>query len=117
MISSIRDQLLQEPARDKRIHDWITEQYDFVTECDDLGTEEEVILRPDSPLLGFLELPGSHGQSSLSYDYLFPVRDTNACDMEEVECERALEFLLREMQKNPVSHGAIQTTMKSQFKV
>lgn len=117
----LRDALLQDSSRDKRIHDWISSQYDFA--LSELESEEYHKACPpsraDSPLLGFSEYAtacpttthehtrssGSSQETEVcpSYDPLFfPVASQENLspadqEFEERERERALKSLIEDM--------------------
>jgi len=104
----IREALFQDSSRDQRIHHWIASQYDFaLSEFEAEGCIPAS--RADSPLLGFPDNVAtttsdlSHEEAPCpSYEPLFysPSQDnlsTADLEFEESERERALKFLIQEM--------------------
>lgn len=122
---NIRQALLQDTWRDQRIHHWIASQYDFaLSEVED-SRKPIPASRADSPLLGFPTTAtsvgsdeSSHEGSCPSYESLFysPSRDNFSIteqEFEESERERALRFLIQEMNLGrlfPCTSGAARHT-------
>lgn len=107
-----RQALLQDSLRDQRIHHWISSQYDFALSEFESETHPQDIppSRADSPLLGFPDGVATSACGSLledapcpSYDPLFfsdPSQDSLSTadqEFEDGERERALKFLIEEM--------------------
>jgi hypothetical protein len=105
-----REALFQDSLRDQRIHQWISSQYDFALSEFENENDVPPPSRADSPLLGFPD-GGATSKISLqeesapcpSYEPLFfsdPSQDnlsTADQEFEDGERERALKFLIEEM--------------------
>ncbi|KIM76206.1 hypothetical protein PILCRDRAFT_652748 [Piloderma croceum F 1598] len=98
-----REALFQDSLRDQRIHQWISSQYDFALSEFENENDIPPPSRADSPLLGFPDGRAVTPRECPSYEPLFfsdPSQDnlsTADQQFEDGERERALKFLIKEM--------------------